>query len=243
MTKIEIRCQPTEIQEGTMVRLTASAPAKIRSDCTWRVVGPGADAGTWKTPEPPRPGIVIWNTTGLQPGSYTIYVTAELAATGSKGSVATTEGTGEIDVDVLPRSVSSQDVERLAKGAKEFAQHLKDNLDCKMDSLTAEVSKVATGVGVLGGQQLKVVLQRPDVHQTDDEALWSAIRHHTEMIGFNRYRTTTHWRSYSLAHLRWPPLASMSLGRIPVGEPDFRVALQQQTFVGHRNSGQEQAEG
>ena len=106
---------------------------------------------------------------------------------------STTEASGSIGLDVAPRSVSPQDFERLATGAKEFARDLKYNLDEKMDSLTGEVSKVATGVGVLAdqasgsGQPLKVVLQRSAVLQTPDQALWPAIRHHTEMIGFNRY--------------------------------------------------------
>ncbi len=188
--KIEINCQPTEIQEGMQVTLTASAPAKI-SDCKWRVKGPlGEDVLKIQPLEPDVTDVIVWDTTGLPSGHYTIHVKAKVAGRGSAGA---TESAGDIDVNVLPRSVSSQDVERLAKGAKEFAQHLKYNLDSKMDNLTGEVSKVATGVGVLAnqasgsGQPLKVVLQRSATLQTPDQALWPAIRHHTEMIGFNRY--------------------------------------------------------
>ena len=192
MTKIEIRCQPTEIQEGTMVRLTASAPAKIRSECTWRVVGPGADAGTWKTPEPPQPGVVIWNTTGLQPGSYTIYVTAELAATGSKGSVAT-EGAGEIDVDVRARLFSAEEMDGLAKRARDFALLLKENIDGKMDNLHDAISSVASNVKAFDENNRsvnlvrKVALQKSAAIPTPDTALYVAIRQHAQAIGFPRY--------------------------------------------------------
>src|SRR5438552_15322948 len=128
MKKIDIGYEPTEIQEGMMVKLIASTapPAKI-SECKWRVQGPGVlqEEDALTIPDTLKPAVILWDTTGLQSGPYTIYVEAKLASPGAKGSVATTDGAGDVEVTVLPRSVSSLDVERLAKGAKEFAQHLK----------------------------------------------------------------------------------------------------------------------
>ena len=60
MKKIDIGYQPTEIQEGVMVKLTAStsAPARI-SECRWRVDGPGVfDGGALTTPEALEPGVI-----------------------------------------------------------------------------------------------------------------------------------------------------------------------------------------
>jgi hypothetical protein len=188
---------PEKITEGTKVTLTASGPGTI-TDCKWRVDGPGiVDQRTLTTPDSADSCVIHWDTCGLQTGSYKISVTAKLDAAYSKGLVASpvanTEDTGEIYIDVQSRSLSAKDMEGMATGAKEFVKQFKDNIDSKMDNLTGEVSKVASGVGALadqasgGGQPLKVVLQRPATIQTLDQALWPAIRHHTEMIGFNRY--------------------------------------------------------
>jgi hypothetical protein len=194
MNTIDIDWQPKEIHEGMIVELTASTPDQVKfDDYRWDVVPPSGvyDRGVLTPPDPAEPGVILWNTTGLKSGNYRIYVEAKTAA--DSMGVLGTERKNHVNLYVAPRSLSAQDVEGFAKGAREFAEKFKHNIDDKMDSLTGEVSKVATGVGVLAnqatgnGQPLKVVLQRSAVLQTPDQALWPAIRHHTDMVGFDRY--------------------------------------------------------
>lgn len=186
--KIDIDYNPKDINEGTVVRLVTSAPsANHNYKYTWMldenlIVNPVSD-----------PGLCLLDTTGLQPGSYKISVRAELDPADQENVPrGARQGEGETALSVQPRSLSSYDLDRLTTEAKEFAQYLKHNFDGKMESLTKEVSKVASGVGGFAPssgvrQPLKVALQRSSTAQTGDQALWIAIRHHTEMIGFNRY--------------------------------------------------------
>jgi hypothetical protein len=196
MKRIDIGYQPTEIQEGMVVKLTASTspPAKI-SECRWRVEGPLVFAErAISTPDPLEPGVVLWDTSGLQPGPYTIFVEAALAAVGPKGSVVPGEGAGEIDVHVGARLFSAQDVEGLAKRAKEFALQLKYNIDGKMDSLHDAISSVASNVKTFDENLStstrsvrSVALQKSAGIPTTDTALYVAIRQHAQAIGFPRY--------------------------------------------------------
>ena len=170
--KIEINCPTdgnTRRHEGHIDRFRSGQDQRLQMACE-RASRRGRPEDSQPL-EPDVTDVIVWDTTGLPSGHYTIHVKAKVAGRGSAGA---TESAGDIDVNVLPRSVSSQDVERLAKGAKEFAQHLKYNLDSKMDNLTGEVSKVATDVEVLANEHLaaanrsKVVLQRSAAIQTPD---------------------------------------------------------------------------
>jgi hypothetical protein len=196
MTKIDIAYKPTEVQEGMVVTLTAtpSAPATL-SDCRWRVDGPSVfDGGTLTMPDALTPNVIRWNTSGLQPGSYRISVAASLASGRAKGSTAITQETGEIEVDVQARLLSAQELEGLAKRAREFALHLKDNIDGKMDSLHDAISSVASNVrsfdenlSASTRSVRSVALQRSAAIPTTDTALYVAIRQHAQAIGFPRY--------------------------------------------------------
>lgn len=196
MTKIDIAYKPTEVQEGMVVTLTAtpSAPATL-SDCRWRVDGPGVfNGGALSMPDALTPNIIRWNTSGLQPGSYMISVAASLASGRAKGAAAPTEETGEIEIDVQARLLSAQELEGLAKRAREFALHLKDNIDGKMDSLHDAISTVASNVksfdenlSASTRSVRSVALQRSAAIPTTDTALYVAIRQHAQAIGFPRY--------------------------------------------------------
>jgi hypothetical protein len=196
MTKIDIAYKPTDVQEGMVVTLTAtpSTPATL-SDCRWRVDGPGVfDGGTLSMPDAQTPNIIRWNTSGLQSGSYRISVAASLASGRAKGSAVSTEETGEIELDVQARLLSAQELEGLAKRAREFALHLKDNIDGKMDSLHDAISSVASNVrsfdenlSASTRSVRSVALQRSAAIPTTDTALYVAIRQHAQAIGFSRY--------------------------------------------------------
>jgi hypothetical protein len=196
MKKIDIGVQPAEIQEGMMVRLTASTPAPAKlSQCKWSVAGPGLfSGGALESPDPPQPGVILWDTTGLQSGRYRISVQATLAPADSKGAVAGTDGAGEIDVQVRARLFSAQDVDGLARRAKDFALELKSNIDGKMDSLHDAINSVAFNVKTFDENLSastrsvrNVALQRSAAIPTTDTALYVAIRQHAQAIGFPRY--------------------------------------------------------
>jgi len=182
--KIEVTHEPQDVRQGTVVRLTASTPSAATYRYRWY-----AEQGVI-TPAT-EPNVAFWNSAGLAPGPYKLTVEAESDPPDQKN--VDRRGRREFTLDVLPGAISVQDIETLATGARTYADKLKENFDGKMDDLTKEVSKVATGVGVLAenapprGEPLKIVLQRSATQQTTDQGLWPAIRHHTRMIGFNRY--------------------------------------------------------
>src|SRR5918999_883315 len=109
MKKIDIAYQPTEIQAGNVVKLSASPADNTKfDDYRWSI------PGEWGTPDRARPDLVDWNTRGLKSDTYKISVEAKLAADPSKGILPAEEGYGSIDLYVAPRSLSAEDVEGLA---------------------------------------------------------------------------------------------------------------------------------
>lgn len=199
MSKMKIEYEPKEVTEGMIVQLSATPPAdgsKFQYTYRWK-----ADAGSISGPSSTMGGadtrIVQWHTRGLEPGAYRINVSATLVDPPPEHMENIREAEASVMVAVHHRPLSASDLERMASGAREFARTLKSNIDGKMDSLTEQVSGIARGMDTLaqsganGGNgqvpTLKVALQRSSLVPTADQALWPAIRHHTEMIGFNRY--------------------------------------------------------
>ena len=161
--KIEVTHEPQDVRQGTVVRLTASTPSAATYSYRWYAAQGAITPAT-------EPNVAFWNSAGLAPGPYKLTVEAELDPPDQKN--ADRRGRREFTLDVLPGAISVQDIETLATGARTYADKLKENFDGKMDDLTKEVSKVATGVGVLAesapprGEPLKIVLQRSATQQT-----------------------------------------------------------------------------
>lgn len=201
MKNINIAYKPADVQEGMVVTLTAapSASAMI-GDCRWCVDGPGVSGGgALSMPDALMPNVIRWDTSGLQAGCYTISIKASLAATRSTESAAVTEAAGEIDIDVQARLLSAQELESLSRRARDFALHLKENIDGKMDSLHDAISSVASNVrsfdenlSASTGSVKRVALQKSAAIPTTDTALYVAIRQHAQAIGFSRYSEFIH---------------------------------------------------
>jgi hypothetical protein len=183
--KINLEYEPRDIAEGTFVRLAASPPSDYRYAYKW-----WAEDGA-VTPAD-EPGVAFWDTRDLGGRTYRISVNAEVEPGQQGYPEEARTGDAEITLSVRERSMYVRDFERMASGARDYAQHFKQNIDSKLENLTDEVSRVATGVGNIAdhaaeNQPVRVVLQRSATFPTTDQGLWPAIRLHTDRIAFDRY--------------------------------------------------------
>ena len=174
------------VSAGTVIQLYAYAdPSSVFDnqanastfDFEWRIVGPFDQP----TVEQTGTDVLFWDTTGLQPGNYTVYCHAKPKptagggeATGGGAAASAAGDTTGVSNPLSTRMPSSTPAPASAPGSSDGSP-----IDVKLTAAAPSIG--SEGV-------LPVSLQRTALVPTVDQVLWVIIRNRTNAIGFRRYR-------------------------------------------------------
>jgi hypothetical protein len=181
MAGVTIHASPAVITEGGIINLTASPEvldaAVKRRMFTWK-----AGAGIL-SPRVSESGSAQWNTAGLVPSSYRVFVT--LQEFGEKGELLH-ERSGESEVTVTARlgeraAPPVMDSSTVKQVVRETLESL--NGPSGQGAILPAARPPAAG----GGGPTAVTLQRTSHPPTRDQILWLLIRQGTNNLSFPRY--------------------------------------------------------